>query len=70
MTQEPHPDTLTAYQQAKAITRGSMQAADDQAIKAYHRALDEGRSREEAEKQYFETFKRFNDDHKPIPHTR
>lgn len=59
MTQD-HPDTLTAYQQAKSITRGSMAAADDAAIKAYHRALEEGRSREEAEQQYFETFKRFN----------
>lgn len=51
-----HPDTLTAYQQAKAIRLGSMAALDDQAIKAYHDAVDEGRSREEAEKIFFSFF--------------
>lgn len=61
MIPEPHPDTLSAYQQAKAFTRGSMQAADDTAIKAYHKAIDEGRSRQEAEQQYFETYTKFYD---------
>lgn len=56
MTQEPHPDTPEAYQQAKAIRLGSMAALDDTALNAYHRALDEGRSREEAEKIFFSFF--------------
>jgi hypothetical protein len=56
MNQEPHPDYLTAYQQAKAIRLGSMAALDDTAIKAYHDALDEGRSREEAEQIFFKHF--------------
>lgn len=51
-----HPDTLQAYHAAKQITRGGNQAADDQAIKVYHRALDEGRSKGEAEKVFSETY--------------
>lgn len=54
MQQEPHPDTTQAYHALKQITRGSRQAIEDKAIEAYHKALSEGR--EEAEKQYFETF--------------
>jgi hypothetical protein len=53
-----HPDTHEAYRAAKQITRGGNQAADDQAIKAYHRALDEGRSRGEAEIIFSETYKK------------
>jgi hypothetical protein len=60
MTQD-HPDTHTAWQQAKEIKRGSMQALEDKAIKAYHDAIDEGKSRAESEKQYFETFNKSYD---------
>lgn len=35
-----------------------MQAIEDTAIKAYHNALDAGRSKEEAEEQYFKHFQK------------
>jgi flagellar biosynthesis/type III secretory pathway protein FliH len=54
MIQEPHPDLHRDYHALKQIRRGSRQAIEDKAIEAYHNALSEGR--EEAEKQYFETF--------------
>ncbi len=53
-----HPDLHEAYHAAKQITRGGTQAADDQAIEAYHRAIDEGRSKGEAETKYFETYQK------------
>jgi hypothetical protein len=53
---EPHPDAITDWIRAKQIRRGSMQAIEDKAIAAYHKALDEGRGREEAEKEYFKHF--------------
>jgi hypothetical protein len=54
---EPHPDQLTDWIKTKEITRGGKQAIEDKAIEAYHKALDEGMSKEKAEKEYF---KRFN----------
>jgi hypothetical protein len=56
MIQEPHPDTLHDYHRLKQIRRGSRQAIEDKAIEAYHRAIDEGRGREEAESEYFSFF--------------
>jgi hypothetical protein len=53
---EPHPDTLTDYHALKAIRRGSRQAIEDKAIESYHKAIDEGMSREEAEIEYFKHF--------------
>jgi hypothetical protein len=61
ITAPDHPDTLQAWQQAKEIRRGSMAALEDKAIKAYHNALDAGKSRGEAEEEYFETFTKFYD---------
>jgi len=52
----PHPDALTNQQAVKAITRGGRQAADDQAMEAMWQALDEGRSREEANKIFSQTY--------------
>jgi hypothetical protein len=51
-----HPDTTTAWQQAKEIRRGGMQAADDRAMEAYWRAIEEGRSKKEAEEEFFKHF--------------
>jgi hypothetical protein len=61
-----HPDTLTDYHALKHIRRGSKQAIEDKAIEAYHKALDEGRSKEEAEEEYF---KHFNNSHGQQEHT-
>lgn len=51
-----HPDALADYIALKQIRRGSQQAIEDAAIEAYHKALDEGRGKEEAEKEYFKHF--------------
>jgi hypothetical protein len=53
---EPHPDLHEAYQSAKQITRGGKQAADDQAMEAMWQAMERGESKEEAEKQFSETY--------------
>lgn len=52
----PHPDTHLHQQQVKAITRGGTQAADDQAMEAYWMALKEGKSKEEANKVFSNTY--------------
>lgn len=55
MTPE-HPDTLlnnSAFRQTMR-RRAGRQAIEDNALEAYHAAYEQGR--EEAEKQYFETF--------------
>lgn len=52
---EPHPDTLTDYNNLKAITRGSMQAIEDKAIADYMRVFDE-QGREAAEEEFFKHF--------------
>jgi hypothetical protein len=51
-----HPDQLTDYHRLKQIRRGSRQAIEDSAIESYHKAIDEGMSREEAESEYFKQF--------------
>lgn len=56
---EPHPDHLQDWIKTKQIRRGSMQAIEDKAIAAYHKALDEGRGREEAEQRYFSFFNKW-----------
>lgn len=56
-----HPDTHTDFSRLKAIRRGSRQAIEDKAIEAYMRAYEE-QGREEAEKQYFETFNKISHD--------
>jgi hypothetical protein len=54
---EPHPDLLSAQQATKKITRGGMQAIEDKAIAEYMRAYEEV-GKEEAEKVFFEQFKK------------
>jgi hypothetical protein len=56
MTTPEHPDLHIDFSRLKAIRRGSRQAIEDKAIEAYMKAYEE-QGREEAEKQYFETFK-------------
>jgi hypothetical protein len=51
-----HPDTLQDYLRLKQMRVGSRQAIEDKAIESYHRALEEGRGKEEAEKEYFKHF--------------
>jgi hypothetical protein len=55
MTTE-HPDQLQDYIALKQIRRGSKQAIEDKAIETYHKAIDEGRGKEEAEEEYFKHF--------------
>jgi len=52
----PHPDQITDWIKTKEISRGSKQAIEDQAIEAYHKALDDGRTKEEAEEIFFSFF--------------
>jgi hypothetical protein len=53
---EPHPDELTDRIKLKQIKVGSRQAIQDSAIDAYHKAIEQGRTREEAEEEYFKQF--------------
>lgn len=56
----PHPDQLSDWIKTKEIRRGSKQAIEDKAIAAYHKALDDGRGREEAERIFFKHFQKSN----------
>jgi len=58
MLQLPHPDELLTQHQVKAITSGGLQAADSAAMEAMWQALNEGRSKEEAEKIFSDTYKK------------
>lgn len=51
-----HPDTLTNQIAVKQITRGGRQAADDQAMEAMFDALDSGKSKEEANEIFSNTY--------------
>lgn len=55
MTTE-HPDLLLQQHAIKQIARGSRQFADDKAMEAYWSALEEGKSAEEAEAIFSETY--------------
>ena len=55
-TATEHPDELSDWIKTKEIKRGGMQAIENKAIADYHKALDEGKSRAEAEEQYFKHF--------------
>jgi hypothetical protein len=56
---EPHPDLPQAYHAAKQITRGGNQAADDVAMEAYWRAIEEGKSKDEAGEVFIITYQKF-----------
>jgi hypothetical protein len=51
-----HPDELKDWQDLKALKRGSRQAADDQAMNAMWEALESGKSKEEANKIFSDTY--------------
>jgi hypothetical protein len=60
MTQQPeHPNALTDWQDFKATKRGSMQAADDQAMEAYWRAMESGMNKDEAGTIFIKTYQKF-----------
>lgn len=59
MIQQPHPDLTLNWQSLKAITPGSRQAADDQAMEAYWKALESGMSKDEAGEIFINTYQKF-----------
>jgi hypothetical protein len=71
MTTIHHPDTLTNQSAVKSITRGGTQAADDKAMEAMWQALEQGRSKEEVNKIFSQTYiKAISHDttkHFPVP---
>jgi uncharacterized protein YciI len=52
-----HPDALKDWQAFKELKRGGTQAADDQAMEAMWQAIEQGRSKEDAEKVFNDTYK-------------
>jgi hypothetical protein len=58
MRQEPHADEVTDYHTLKAIRRGGTQSADTAAMEAMWQAIERGESKEEAEKQFSETYQK------------
>lgn len=52
-----HPDAITDWQAFKEIKRGGRQAADTAAMEAYWLALESGKSKEEAERIFSQTYK-------------
>lgn len=59
MNPQLHPDTLLHQQQIKQIRRGGTQAADTAAMEAMFDAITAGKSREEAEKVFTNTYKKY-----------
>lgn len=53
-----HPDLTRDWQSLKAIHRGGMQSADDQAMDAYWRAIDEGKSKDEAGEVFIKEYQK------------
>lgn len=51
-----HPDTLHNYYRLKAIEKGGKQAIETTAMNAMHEAIDNGATREEAERIFFNHF--------------
>jgi hypothetical protein len=58
MRQEPHPDEVADWQSLKSITRGGTQSADDQAMDAYWRALEEGKTVDEAGEVFIKEYQK------------
>jgi len=52
----PHPDYLPNQTAVKKITRGGRQAADDKAMEAMWQAIEQGRSKEEVNKIFSQTY--------------
>lgn len=62
MLQLPHPDAFTDWQAFKELKCGGRQAAEDVAMEAMWQALEQGRSKEEAEKVFNDTYKKVLND--------
>lgn len=58
MIQE-HPDEHLHRDQVKAIIRGSRQSADTAAMEAMWEAIEAGKTREESETIFSETYQKF-----------
>lgn len=58
MTIEPHPDLLAQYAALKAITRGGMQSADNQAMEAYWKAIERGESKDKAGEVFIKEYQK------------
>lgn len=58
MNQPEHPDTPADYRALKAIHRGGTQAADSAAMEAMWRALEEGKSVDEAGEVFVRTYQK------------
>lgn len=56
MNQLDHPDTDLHQQQVRSITRGGRQAADSAAMEAYWLALESGKSKDEANEIFSQTY--------------
>lgn len=56
MTTLPHPDILDHQHQVKQITRGGRQVADTAAMEKMFDALTAGKSKEEANKIFSQTY--------------
>lgn len=54
-----HPDTALDWESLKAIHRGGMQSADDRAMEAYWKAIEEGKSVDEAGEVFVKTYQKF-----------
>lgn len=55
----PHPDTIKDWQDFKAIKRGGRQEADTAAMNAMLEALNNGKTRAEAETIFNQTYKTY-----------
>lgn len=53
---EPHPDTITDLHRLNQISRGGKQAIETAAMNAMYDAIENGASKEEAEKVFFNHF--------------
>lgn len=60
MLPEPHPDTIADYHRLKSIQKGGRQAITTAAMNAMYDALEEGKSKEEAERIFFSFFNKRN----------
>jgi hypothetical protein len=58
MITEPHPDTHLNHHATRQITRGGNQAADDVAMEAFWKALDSGKSKDEAGEIFIKTYQK------------
>jgi hypothetical protein len=56
-----HPDLLLQQNQVKQVKTGGTQSADTAAMEAYWKALEEGKSKEQAAVIFFNTYLKVKD---------